>query len=63
MDFQNNSRFKTLLALGKTLSTVGQIIIGIGSLISFSGLVSCMGGDAFTKPLGLLALLSGYLDC
>jgi len=55
------SRFKTLLALGITLNTVGSIVIGVGGLIAFSGLVSCVGGDAFTKPLGLVAFVSGLL--
>lgn len=57
----STTRFKTLLALGKTLNTVGSIVIGAGGLIAFSGLVSCVGGDAITKPLGLIALVSGLL--
>ncbi|MBS3944433.1 MAG: hypothetical protein KGZ42_02970 [Melioribacter sp.] len=59
--YQDFARFKTLLALGKTLNTVGQIVIWVGGLIAFMGLVSCIGGDAITKPLGFMALASGLL--
>ena len=61
MENLNNSRFKTLLALGTTLSTVGQIIIGVGGLVAFIGLVSLVGGDSISKPFGLIALTSGLL--
>ena len=61
MYLQDNSRFKTLLALGTTLSTVGQIIIGVGGLVAFIGLVSLVGGDSISKPFGLIALASGLL--
>lgn len=56
-----NSRFKTLLAFGKTLSTVGQIIIGVGGLVAFIGFVSFVWGDAISKPFGLIAWATGLL--
>ncbi|MEW6507333.1 MAG: hypothetical protein AB1432_06250 [Bacteroidota bacterium] len=54
-------KFGTLLGLSKTLSTIGQIIIAVGGLFAVLGLFSFIGGDSFTKPMGLLGLLSGLI--
>lgn len=65
MDFQNNSRFKTLLALGKTLSTVGWVIVGFAGLTLLLSLASCTSGNKFEGTIGfIIGILTagfGYL--
>lgn len=64
----NNSRFKTLLSLGKTISVIGWIIVGLAALTIFSSLSSCVANDTMAKafgmitfPVGLLTGALGYL--
>ncbi|MHB9041583.1 MAG: hypothetical protein ACYC4T_13085 [Melioribacteraceae bacterium] len=61
MDFQNNSRFKTLLSLGKTISIIGWVIVGFAGLTIFSSLTSCVSNDSFAKAIGLLSFPIGLL--
>ncbi len=65
MDFQNNSRFNTLLALGKTLSTVGWVIVGFAGLTLLLSLASCTSGNKFEGTIGfIIGILTagfGYL--
>jgi hypothetical protein len=69
---QNNeitsSRFKTLLSLGKTISVIGWVIVGLAALTIFSSLTSCITDDSMAKafgmitfPIGLLTGALGYL--
>lgn len=61
MDFQNNSRFKALLSLGRTISIIGWVIVGFAGLTIFSSLTSCVSNDGFAKAIGLLSFPIGLL--
>ena len=61
MEIQNNSRFKTLLSLGKTISIIGWVIVGFAGLTIFSSLTSCISNDGFAKAIGLLSFPIGLL--
>lgn len=61
MDFQNNSRFKSLLALGRTITIIGWVIVGFAGLTIFSSLTSCVSNDGFAKAIGLLSFPIGLL--
>ncbi|KKP28339.1 MAG: hypothetical protein UR18_C0006G0051 [Candidatus Nomurabacteria bacterium GW2011_GWE2_31_40] len=63
-----NSRFKSLLSLGKTISIIGWVIVGFAGLTIFSSLTSCVSNDSMAKafamitfPIGLLTGAFGYL--
>lgn len=56
---QNNQRFLTLLSLGKTLSTIGWIIVAVSGLLIILSLGSCSDGD---KLEGTIMFIIGFLS-
>ncbi len=65
MENLNNSRFKTLLSLGKTISIIGWVIVGFAGLTLFLSLASCTSGNKFEGTIGfIIGILTagfGYL--
>lgn len=65
MDFQNNSRFKSLLALGRTITIIGWVIVGFAGLTLLLSLASCTSGNKFEGTIGfIIGILTagfGYL--
>jgi hypothetical protein len=57
-----NSRFKTLLSLGKTITIIGWVIVGFAALTIFSSLKSCVSNDSFAKAIGMLSFPIGLLS-